>query len=410
MTPRNAADSVQNDQQEDRRGRLDRLGRARLSFVHAVIGLAVLVLAGAALGLMLARSTGREQAPAGPPAGRGAEQLAPAAGASPLPTVDDPFAPTATLVVARPAPYPTGLPTPVSRAGAAAQGPFELGGQVAYDLRHAGQMRQAGMTWVKVDVAWRPGQNASAAGREIEQAQRAGFRVLVSVAGEERRPEAIDTAAYLDFLDALARYSPDAVEVWSEPNTAERWPEAEIDGGQYVRGLLAPAYNVVKAASRNTMVISGAPRPTGDGGEGVFYEQMAAAGGGNYLDCTGVRYLAGAEPPGESASFQQALQPPAEALGKPVCFVAFGYLSGEGFGPVPPGYDWAGSTTAADQSAWLAEAARLGRDDPRIRLMIVWNVDYLTWRQGAPAAGYALIRPDGSCPACEALGEVMAAP
>jgi len=63
MTPRRAADSAQRDRQENRRERLGGLGRARLSFVHAVIGLAVLVLIGALLGLALARSVAVRERP-----------------------------------------------------------------------------------------------------------------------------------------------------------------------------------------------------------------------------------------------------------------------------------------------------------------------------------------------------------
>ena len=415
MTPRRAADSAQRDRQENRRERLGGLGRARLSFVHAVLGLAVLVLAGALLGLALARGVGRgagraEPLPEAPFAGPGADLALPDFQATPLPTIDDPFAPTPTLVVARPAPFPTGLPTPVSRAGPAAQGPFELGGQVAYDFRHAALMQRAGMTWTRIEVTWRPGQSTSLAGREIERAQRAGFKVLVSVTGGERRPDDIDYEAFVEFLSALARYGPDAVEVWSEPNAPDRWPQAEIDGGVYLRNMLAPAYNAIKAADRSIMVISGALRPMGDGSESVFYQQMAAAGAGNFLDCVGVRYLAGGAPPAENVGLQQVWQQPVEALRKPVCFVAFGYLSAEGYGEMPPGYEWASGTTAADQAAWLADAVRLARNNPYTRLMIVWNVDYLTWRQEEPAAGYALIRPDGSCPACDALGAAMSAP
>ncbi|MEK6574621.1 MAG: hypothetical protein AABZ58_09960 [Chloroflexota bacterium] len=35
-------------------------------------------------------------------------------------------------------------------------------------------------------------------------------------------------------------------------------------------------------------------------------------------------------------------------------------------------------------------------------MIIVWNVDF--WAYGAdPHAGYAIIRPGGGCPACDAL-------
>ena len=48
-------------------------------------------------------------------------------------------------------------------------------------------------------------------------------------------------------------------------------------------------------------------------------------------------------------------------------------------------------------------AARSGR----VRLMIVWNVDYTYFTPSDPIGGYAILRPDGSCPACETLSAVM---
>jgi hypothetical protein len=62
--------------------------------------------------------------------------------------------------------------------------------------------------------------------------------------------------------------------------------------------------------------------------------------------------------------------------------------------------------TVAQQAQWLGRAAQLARSSGKIRLMIVWNVDYKTY--GAdPQAGYAIIRPDGSCPACAPLGAAL---
>jgi hypothetical protein len=40
----------------------------------------------------------------------------------------------------------------------------------------------------------------------------------------------------------------------------------------------------------------------------------------------------------------------------------------------------------------------------RVRLVIVWNVDFTGVYGSDPMGGYAIIRPDGSCPACDALG------
>ena len=40
----------------------------------------------------------------------------------------------------------------------------------------------------------------------------------------------------------------------------------------------------------------------------------------------------------------------------------------------------------------------------RVSMMIVFNVDFTFFDPaGDPQAGYAMIRPDGSCPACQAF-------
>ena len=58
----------------------------------------------------------------------------------------------------------------------------------------------------------------------------------------------------------------------------------------------------------------------------------------------------------------------------------------------------------AVRQAWLglAEAAALSSQSGKVRLMIIWNVDFKAYGSD-PQAGYAIIRADGSCPACNAL-------
>ena len=74
--------------------------------------------------------------------------------------------------------------------------------------------------------------------------------------------------------------------------------------------------------------------------------------------------------------------------------------------PLPAGFEWGQGNTVAEQAQWLARAAQLSASSGRVRLMIIWNVDFTTY--GAdPAAGYAIIRPGGGCPACAALDAVM---
>jgi hypothetical protein len=90
----------------------------------------------------------------------------------------------------------------------------------------------------------------------------------------------------------------------------------------------------------------------------------------------------------------------------PLCFTGLGYLSPEGLGPPPSVFAFSGGTTVAEQAQWLAEAVSLAAASGKVKLIIVWNVDFETYGED-PQAGYAIIRPDGTCPACETLQEAM---
>jgi hypothetical protein len=343
--------------------------------------------------------------------------------------VEGPAAIPADQPTALAAPYVEGMP-PVYPAGA--RGNFELGGQVNHVINHPAYMDEAGMSWVKFQLAWATDQDPAVAWDLIERGRAAGFKVLLSVPGQVKYPTDIDVPAYLDFLRGVAYYGPDAIEVWNEANIDYEWPRGEIDGGAYVREMLAPAYNAIKEVNPNIMVISGALAPTGafysEGGcsaggfgcdDWLYLQQMAEAGGAHYMDCVGAHFNSGATSPtvdtGHPADpgyqhyswyFSGMLNLYGGTFGRPVCFTELGYLSGEGYGQVPDRFSWASGTTVAQQARWLAETAQLAAESGQVRLMIVWNVDFVYWGDD-PMAGYAIIRPDGSCPACETLGNVV---
>lgn len=324
------------------------------------------------------------------------------------------------------------LPTPIYPGGVAAQGPFELGGQVNHIISHPDYMREAGMTWVKFQLTWHPDTDPAVAYRMVEQGTNLGFKVLLSVVGVEKYPSAINIADYLDFMAEVANAGPDAIEVWNEPNLAYEWPQGQVHGAKYVQWMLAPSYNVIKSVNPDIMVISAAPAPNGaffgEGGcstEGLgcddwlYLQQMAAAGATNYMDCVGVHYNAGATAPtatdGHPADpgyqhyswyFGSMVALYYGTFGKPICFTELGYLSPEGYPGVPARFNWAANTTVSQQSAWLAEAAALSKASGQVRLMTVWNVDF-TYYGDDPMAGYAIVRAGGDCPACYALGLVM---
>jgi hypothetical protein len=234
-------------------------------------------------------------------------------------------------------------------------------------------------------------------------------------------------AGYAEFVGNVAALGVDAIEVWNEPNIDREWPAGQVNGANYTK-MLAAAYNAIKTKSPNTIVISGAPAPTGFFGsagctangcnDDVFMQQMAAAGAGQYMDCIGLHYNEGIVPPSQTSGDPRGEYPSyyfgsmtargySQFGGKPVCYTELGYLSGEGFTtPIPAGFAWAKDTSVAEHAAWLADAAVRAAQSGQVRIMIIWNVNFTRW-DSDPMAGYAIIRPDGTCPACATLGAVM---
>jgi hypothetical protein len=360
------------------------------------------------------------------------------------------FAPTLT-----PTPLPTSTPTPTPaptvpappQAVAAAQNPqspmqpgvavrpvagsivvgnFEYGGHVTSTSSDvaAGAMRSAGMTWMKEQLRFSPGMSPSAAAGMISAAHSRGFKVLIGVVGSPGDLAAGGAGymqAFASFVGGVAGYGPDAIEIWNEPNIDREWPRGQISGTMYAE-LLRLSYQAIKSANSGVMVISAAPAPTGAEAaypgqvmnDDRWLREVVAAGGLNYMDCVGAHYNEGIIPPSQRGGdprdgyytryFHGMLDTYWSIVGgaRPICFTELGYLTSEGYGSLPSYFAWAQNVTVAQQAAWLAEAAAISSQSGRVRLMIVWNVDFTLYGSD-PQAGYAMIRPGGGCPACEAL-------
>ena len=335
-----------------------------------------------------------------------------------------------TVEVAAPPPDDTtidpNLPPPI--AGSGATGSFELGGHInGLPQGAVTAMKSAGMNWVKVQL--RLPEQLPAAADIINGAHANGFKVLLAIVGNKDLLGA-DNAGYIaEFsqqIGDIAVAGPDAIEVWNEPNIDREWPNGQVSGANYT-SLLASAFNAIKSKNSSVMVISGAPAPTGFFGtagctaqgcnDDVFMQQMAQAGAAQYLDCVGLHYNEGivapnvnsGDPRGEYPTyyFSSMLNRGASPFpGKPVCFTELGYLSPEGFGSLPSTFSWAANTSLAEHASWLAGAASAAAQSGRVRLMIIWNVNFVRF-DSDPMGGYAIIRPDGTCPACAQLGAVM---
>ena len=132
----------------------------------------------------------------------------------------------------------------------------------------------AGMTWVKKQHKWNPGDPPEAVAGLINEAHASGMKILLSIPGQ-LYPSSIDFEAYTTFLGGVAALGPDAIEVWNEMNIEREWPLGQIDPASYVNNMLRPAYQKIKAANPNVTI---KPEPTD---WGSYWDKLATMTAGN---------------------------------------------------------------------------------------------------------------------------------
>ena len=314
---------------------------------------------------------------------------------------------------------PPPAPPPVS------SGAFELGGHIRdLGIPHSELMRNSGMNWVKTQVHF--GQSGAGA---IAAAHAKGFKIQISAIGGPdlvRQPGFEDSFA--SWVATLAAEGADAIEVWNEPNIDREWAIGQISPQAYTN-LLCKSYAAIKASNSRTDVISAAPAPTGWFGgcsangcdDKPWMEGLYAAGAARCMDFIGAHHNSGATSP--SARVGHPANPtdrhhswfflPQTELyynifrgTRKIVYTEMGYASQEGVPGFSDHFAWARGTNNAQQAAWLAEAVRLSISTGMVRCVIVWHVDFVRFGYD-PQDGYAIIRPGGGCPACDALHAVL---
>ncbi|MBI1258135.1 MAG: hypothetical protein GC204_11745 [Chloroflexi bacterium] len=333
-------------------------------------------------------------------------------------------------IVAASTPTPTG-PVLIPRPQVTNTLPIPVGGQLDnFDENAATLMQQAGMTWVKWQIPFTVGDASlvDVARDRINWSHEHGFFAFLSIKGNKDELAAQGDAAYdplyAEFVGKVAALQPDAIQVWNEMNLDREWPEGKIDPRSYV-SLLQAAHDAIKAVDPSIQVITGAPSPTGaEGAFGLdkvwnddrYYLGMANAGAAQYADCLGIHYNEGVIAPDQTSGdprpsyptyyFQSMMQralAPFAITSIPLCFSEMGYLSPEGYGSLPAGFAWGANTTVADQAQWIAQAVQIAAQTGKVKLIIIFNVNFTQFVDNDPQGGYAIIRPDGSCPACQSL-------
>lgn len=316
-------------------------------------------------------------------------------------------------------------PPPAAPAPVADSGGFELGGHVRdLGLPYADKMHYSGMNWVKVQTHY-----GADVGSIINTAHAKGFKIQFgAVGGPGMVVEPDFHAKYSAWVAQIAAAGADAIEIWNEPNIDREWQIGHISPQAY-KELLCVSYNAIKAANPGTAVISAAPAPTGYfGGCGPngcddhpWLQALYNAGGASCMDYIGAHHNAGATAP--SARSGHPANPgdthhswfflPQTELyynifrgTRKLFYTEMGYASQEGVPTFSDHFAWARGINNAQQAAWLAEAVQLSVNTGMVRGIIVWNIDFVRYGYD-PQDGYAIIRPGGGCPACDALHNVL---
>ena len=244
---------------------------------------------------------------------------------------------TAAPPTASPAP-PTNTPRPPSPPATMDSPAFGIQAflwwrpEVAH--RDLGLIRDAGFTWVKQWFAWRDiegkgkGQyDWSTADRVVDQVEEFGLKLIVRVDKEPdwAGPPPGNSDHFTDFISALAtRYRGriHAYQVWNEPNLAREWGNKPPNAQEYT-GMLQKAYQAVKQADPNAIVVSAGLAPTTELSQRAvpdsqFIQAMYNAGAKPYFDMLGA-HGAGYKAPPEKDPGEVANDPNYYNVGDPNC-------------------------------------------------------------------------------------------
>lgn len=185
-------------------------------------------------------------------------------------------------------------------------------------------VRDAGFTWVKQWFAWRDiegrgkGQyDWSTADRIVDQVEEFGLKLIVRVdhGPEWAGPPPGNIDHFTAFLSAMAtRYKGriHAYQIWNEPNLAREWGNKAPNAGEYTQ-MLKKAYQAIKAADPNALVVSAGMAPTTELSQRAvpdtrFIQSMYESGAKPYFDMLGA-HGAGYKAPPEMDPGQVANDP-----------------------------------------------------------------------------------------------------
>jgi hypothetical protein len=311
---------------------------------------------------------------------------------------------------------------PAAPRSTAAAGFFDYGIQV--DPGNLGDSvagaADLGMRWVKWQVQWKDFEGGGPGQRNwpddvVGAFNGAGIQLLASIvkAPQWARPGNTDMSVegppadpntYASFVgEFAARYCGrvQAIEVWNEQNLHYEWGNEPLSAARYMQ-LLKAAYVAIKRACPSTIVVSGAPTPTGALPpaairDTTYLEQMYKAGLKNYSDAIGAHPSGFGNPPDArfqdwqagnysrpshvsdpSFYFRNTMEQYRNIMvkygdgGKRIWPTEFGWATGSPW----PGYEYAQYNSDQQQGEYIVRAYEIMRSWGWVGVAFLWQLNY----------------------------------
>jgi hypothetical protein len=316
-----------------------------------------------------------------------------------------------------PQPQAPAAPAPAGLAG----GPLRIGWQVHYygqpGKRITDSIVGSGATWVKQQVRWAT-YNPTDLDAAVAAANAGGVKVLASVVttppslrggkGEDGPPDNLEEfGRFVGQLAARYKGRIHAYEMWNEQNLVVEWAGRNINACEYVT-MLRHAYNAVKAADPNAIVVSGGLTPNGLNNptlavdDKVYLDQMYTCNNGEFLriaDAVGAHATgftnAPEDEPGKSTTGAQSfvghmsfyykrledLHSVQVARGdnRPIWITEYHWASAKA--PVPKGYEWTTFLSEDQAAQFIVRGIQdMKANKPWVGAVFIWNLNFRTFQ------------------------------
>jgi hypothetical protein len=300
-----------------------------------------------------------------------------------------------------------------------------------------------GPAWIRQQVPWRDHmtRDGTIAWGELDpiinDAAAKNVKVLLSIAkspdwatdnGGDGMPNRANFPKFAQFLRAIVeryRGKVQAIEVWNEQNYAVENGGRVAPAAFYV-DLMGAAYDAIKAADPNVIVVSGSPTPTATNKIDValddvayFREMFGIPKFWDKMDVIGAHFAGTLQPPdalpgsgarpegwnGNSEFFFRRIEDvraAMEATGhgdRQIWITEMGWATQNN----TPGYEYGNYNTMEMQAQYLKRAIERSRYDyaPWVGAVFIWNLNYaVTWGEiGNPLheqAAFGILNPDWS--------------